>query len=94
MSIKVKNIICVVLFIIIVLGMIIGFVKALNPSVPEVDSWYKYKVHPGDTLWDVVPEKDGYDIRVLINVVKEYNNLNSSGLIAGDVIELPVWKED
>ena len=66
----------------------------MNPKVPEVEGWYKYKVHSGDTLWNIVPDNSGYDMRVLIKVVKDYNNLTSSGLIEGDVIELPIWKED
>ena len=94
MNSRKNNMICVIIFILLIISMIIGFVITLQPKYPEVEQWQTYKVRSGDTLWDIVPHKDGYDIRDLIQVVHEYNELTSSGLEEGDVIELPVWKEN
>ena len=93
MKTKTVTTICIILFIVIVFGIIYGFVDAMNPKLPEVESWYKYKVQSEDTLWNIVPDINGYDMRILIKVVKDYNNMTSSNIDTGDVIELPVWKE-
>lgn len=89
---SITNIICIVIFLVILFGIVMMFMNALNPKLPEVDSWYKYKIKSGDTLWSITPDNDGYDMRVLIKVVKDYNNLTSSNIEEGDVIELPIWK--
>lgn len=88
---SITMIFCVIVFLATIIGIMFMFVDALTPEFPSVESWYRYKVKDGDTLWDITPLVDGYDIRDLINVVKEHNNLSNSGLTAGDVIELPVW---
>lgn len=91
MNAKKHTIIYAIIFIILVVGIILGFINLLKPNYPDVNEWYKYKVKSGDTLWNITPLVDGYDIRDLIHVVKVHNNLSSSGLETGDVIELPVW---
>ena len=94
MKSKTNSVLFTIIFVLLIFAIIVGFVIALRPDYPDVEQWYSYKVRSGDTLWDIVPHKDGYDIRDLIQVVREYNELTSSGLEEGDVIELPVWKEN
>lgn len=90
-SIK-KGILYFMIMAIIIFAIILGAVKALEPKCPEVNHWEKYSVRPGDTLWSIVPSADGYDIRDMIDCVIEHNELESAGLVAYDVIELPVWE--
>ena len=50
--------------------------------------WQTYKVMPGDTFWNIVPDTDDYDIRYLIKITKVHNHIND--LIAYETIEIPI----
>lgn len=89
-----KGILYTLILVIIVFVLMLGAVKALEPDVPEVNHWEEYRVKPGDTLWNIVPGMDGYDVRDMIDLVIEHNGIKSSGLIAYDIIELPVWEAE
>jgi LysM repeat protein len=47
-------------------------------------------VEPGDTLWSIaVSVADGEDVRVVIDRIQELNGLEGSGLVPGQVLQLP-----
>ncbi len=80
----------VILLIVMIILITICLKSALTPKYPEVDHWEKYVIQPGDTLWTIVPNDNEYDIRVIIDMVEEHNNITAN-IRAYDVIELPVW---
>lgn len=51
-----------------------------------------YVVQGGDTLWDiaVVHTAPGDDVRDLIHDIREINDLDTSMIIVGQVLEIPV----
>lgn len=54
----------------------------------------EYYVEPGDTLWGIARQycPDDMDIREYIYEVEEYNNMPTSGLRAGQTIDVLVDK--
>jgi nucleoid-associated protein YgaU len=47
-------------------------------------------VEPGDTLWSIaVSVADGEDVRAVIDRIQELNGLEGSGLVPGQVLQLP-----
>ena len=58
----------------------------------EVTDTYDYRVKSGDTLWEIAAEHgpDGVDRRRIVAVIEKINDLETSGLQAGQVIEIPV----
>ena len=56
----------------------------------------EYYVYPGDTLWSIAASycPEDMDIREYIYEVKEYNNMTTSGLRAGQTIDILVEKGD
>ena len=85
---KKENIYRVVIFIVIIVAVLAVVYDAMTPNI-NVISWQEYKVKSGDTLWTIVPNADKYDIRDVIDLVKEHNNIGDV-LNIGQVIELPV----
>lgn len=85
---KKENIYRVVIFIVIIIAVLAVVYDAMTPNI-NVISWQEYKVKSGDTLWTIVPNADKYDIRDVIDLVKEHNNIGDV-LNIGQVIELPV----
>ncbi len=58
----------------------------------EITDTYDYRVQSGDTLWEIAAEHgpEGVDRRKVVAAIKRINDLTSSNLRAGQVIELPV----
>lgn len=56
------------------------------------EQYEEHWVADGDSLWDIAKmyAPDNYDIRKLIYDIKEYNNLDSSMIFAGDKLFIPV----
>ena len=47
-------------------------------------------VEPGDTLWSIaVSVADGEDVRAVVDHIQELNGLEGSGLVPGQVLQLP-----
>jgi hypothetical protein len=47
-------------------------------------------VEPGDTLWSIATSvADGEDVRAVIDRIQELNRLEGSGLVPGQVLQLP-----
>lgn len=61
-------------------------------KLPEVKVWESYIIKPGDTLWKLTREiyGDSCDIRRMIDIIAEENEINAGRISAGDVILLPV----
>lgn len=61
-------------------------------ATAEITDTYDYRVKSGDTLWEIAAEHgpDGVDRRKVVAAIERINDLGSSGLQAGQVIELPV----
>lgn len=85
---KKRDIFRVFVFIFIIVAVLIVVYDAMTPNV-KVTSWEEYKVSAGDTLWTIVPTTNKYDIRDVIDLVKEHNNIGDT-LNIGQIIELPV----
>lgn len=84
-----------VLFLIVILIIVaLGFIaiSGLNGNSPEIVGWESYSVQAGDTLWTIMPDSK-YDVRDLMDITKEHNNLESSKLYIGQIIEIPVVED-
>jgi hypothetical protein len=47
-------------------------------------------VEPGDTLWSIAASvADGEDVRAVVDSIQELNGLEGSGLVPGQVLQLP-----
>jgi nucleoid-associated protein YgaU len=47
-------------------------------------------VEPGDTLWSIAASvADGEDVRAVVDRIQELNGLEGSGLVPGQVLQLP-----
>ena len=87
-----KTLFWVALGLVVVIILILGIHRVIETKAePEVEYWEEYTVKYGDTLWTIVPQNNNYDVRVIINMVKEHNNIGSD-IIVGQIIELPVLK--
>ena len=84
----VASVIEVIIFIAIIVAVLAVVYTAMTPNI-KVTSWEEYKVGAGDTLWTIVPTTNKYDIRDVIDLVKNHNNIGDT-LNIGQVIELPV----
>lgn len=49
-------------------------------------------VYPGDTLWDIALEykPSDYDVRDMVYQIKEFNNMETSYIIPGEVLKIPM----
>ena len=67
---------------------------ALNDDL-SYNTTETYTISRGETLWGVVEaevDTSGYDIRQVVNEVREINGLEELNLRPGDQVELPVIK--
>lgn len=58
----------------------------------EITDTFDYRVKSGDTLWEIASEygPDGVDRRRVVDAIERINDLATSSLQAGQVIEIPV----
>ncbi len=87
-----QEFILLVLVIIFIVGCGFTVIHCLNSDNITVVGWERYIVQPGDTLWTIMPDSR-YDVRDLMDITKEHNNLDSSKLFIGQIIEIPVVEE-
>ncbi|MDY0234494.1 MAG: LysM peptidoglycan-binding domain-containing protein [Gudongella sp.] len=61
-------------------------------SIESTHEIEHYWVQQGDTLWDIAREfsPEGYDIREMIYKIKEQNNMDTSMIIEGVKLEIPL----
>jgi len=78
----------VFLLITITLGSLLNIDVAYSSTY---NKFYKVRVVPGDTLWNLAMEynNSNTDIRKLVYDIKKVNNLDDSIIIPGDVIKIP-----
>ena len=85
----IKAIAAFLLFVLFVVSVIGCF------AVPKVKAWTYHAVAPGDTLWSIAkeynPEYEG-DVRQITYCIKKANGMDSSAIMAGDVLEVPVME--
>ncbi|MCP3973539.1 MAG: LysM peptidoglycan-binding domain-containing protein [bacterium] len=81
--------------LIVISTVVVALVLLLASSVqatPELLETSDYKVRAGDNLWeiadDVTPE--GRDVRNTIEAIKRLNDLDSSVIHPGQLLEVPV----
>jgi LysM repeat protein len=74
-------------FVVALVLLLASSVMAAGPESATVD----YKVRSGDTLWTiaetVVPA--GHDVRGTISEIRHLNDLDSSLIVPGQVLEIP-----
>lgn len=51
-------------------------------------------VEKGDTLWQIALKykSDNMDVRDMVEIIKDYNNLKSSRIYSGSIIKIPLIK--
>ena len=51
-------------------------------------------VETGDTLWNIALKykNNNMDVRDMVEIIKDYNNLKSSRIYSGSVIKVPIIK--
>lgn len=60
-------------------------------KTPKDIVWQEYVVMPGDSLWNVVPHDNDYDIRDIVEMTAKYNDIENYVLIPYTVIYVPTW---
>lgn len=70
---------------------------AQQPALAQSVEWtVRYHATAGDTLWEIaqtVPGYEQHDIRELVHIIKQYNNMNTSSIYVGQGITLPTTWE-
>lgn len=74
----------------LLVGSFANMAQAADGGVPGVDV-VEVTVAPGDTLWSVARGVDaGEDTQILISQIAEFNDLATSELHPGQVLQVPV----
>ncbi|TDE90921.1 LysM peptidoglycan-binding domain-containing protein [Occultella glacieicola] len=73
-----------------VLGSLLGLAFPSAPAAPEEVA--SVVVAPGESLWAIAAEhaEPGADVRTLIDQIVELNSLESSTVVAGQRLDIPV----
>ena len=93
MKIKNKERFYIVLFI---FGLLVVFSFFTSTSVgkKQVET-YEIEVQNSDTIWDIASDickKDSYlNIQNIILEIKDINNLSSSDIFAGQILNVPIY---
>lgn len=83
--------------IIIIIGLIISSLNSDLFNERDIIGEMRVTIEDGDTLWslsrslNVCP--DDMDIRLYIDIVKDYNDLEDSNIDKGDMIIFPILAE-
>lgn len=69
------------------------FLASAGQATGELTPTTEYRVHPGDTLWEIAREvgPDGADTRDVIEQIRRINRLEGSVLQVGQRLEVPVY---
>ncbi len=81
------------LFIIsITVVVVLLLLASAGNAAGEITDTYDYRVRSGDTLWEIAAEHgpQGVDRRRVVASIERINDLSSSSLQAGQIIEIPV----
>ncbi|MNQ33156.1 Cell division suppressor protein YneA [compost metagenome] len=70
---------------------------AQQPALAQSVEWtVRYHATAGDTLWEIaqtVPGYEQHDMRELVHIIKQHNNMNTSAVYVGQGITLPTTWE-
>lgn len=76
-----------------IFSILISSLKAHSMIFQE--NYEELLIRSGDTLWDIAlkykPSK--YDVRDMVYKIKELNNLNTSYIIPGEILKVPLITE-
>lgn len=97
-----RGIVALTLFVIIVVGILLGTtINVLASSEKDISSYNKYytsiQVESGDTLWTIADEYiDGFDIDKAdyIQEICEINEISKDSIHAGDYIVVPYYSQE
>ena len=78
---------------IILFTLIFNFIFGISTVQSETEQRYiQVGVFTGDTLWSIAEEyMPDMDTREAVYILTKINNLDSSGLVPGQIIEVPVY---
>ena len=89
-----SRVLIVISTVVVALVLLLASSVQATPELPVVDDTVtaSYKVHSGDNLWDIAAEHTpaGHDIRNTIERIKSFNNLESSMIQPGQLLEIPL----
>jgi len=98
-TLKVVSRVRLCIFITIILTLIISMfsfllVKGKAQNIP--DYYISWNVSRGDTLWKIAKESlpEGRDIRDYIAEIREYNSLDTSNIIEGQLLQIPIYDKE
>jgi nucleoid-associated protein YgaU len=77
--------------LVVVVAVAVGAFAALSAARPTegAGAEIRYRVQPGDTLWEVASQRYSGDPREAIWEIKQRNGLETSALLPGMVLYLP-----
>lgn len=89
-----NRMVCLIIFLVCLIAY-----QCLKPSKIEACTPNKFVtviVYEGDSLWKIAEQfnSDDMDIRNYINLIQQHNEIESSVLQPGDIIEVPVWNNE
>lgn len=66
--------------------------RADGPALAESQNFVTHTVRSGDTLWEIAAthNEDGVDLRNYVLDIKQANGLETSVIIPGQVLQIPV----
>jgi len=87
-SVRIRALIIISITVVVVLLLL----ASAGNAAGEITDTYDYRVKSGDTLWQIAAEHgpEGVDRRRVVAAIERINDLTSSSLQAGQVIEIPV----
>lgn len=97
MSIRIKSKLRLTIAIMILILLIISILSffLLKGKAHEAPSYYlNWSVSKGDTLWAIAKSTlpEGRDIRDYITEIRHWNELNTSNIIEGQLLEIPIYE--
>ncbi|WP_058485482.1 cell division suppressor protein YneA [Defluviitalea phaphyphila] len=72
-----------------------SFTEEKKQTYNPIKKYKQVRIKKGDTLWDIAKEykPENQSINQYINYIKEFNNMKSYDIYAGDNIIIPIYKE-
>lgn len=72
---------------------IIGVNTLTNASASKTAETYTLCVTSGDTLWEIARASNttGKDLRNIVDDIMRLNNLHSTNLHVGDILQIPIY---
>jgi LysM repeat protein len=73
--------------------MIVGVSTLTNASADKNSETYSLCISTGDTLWDIARASNttGKDLRNVVDDIMKLNNMHSTNINVGDVLQIPIY---